>query len=94
MLGLVVHPKMPWLGASPDGVCVDKNLLIEIKCLIPTDSVDFASALAKVNYLKYDTLEQKYKLKEKHKYYAQIQLGMLLLDMQYCDFVIVKVKLS
>lgn len=30
-IGLVQHPKYPWLGASPDGVTED-GLLIEIKC--------------------------------------------------------------
>jgi putative phage-type endonuclease len=40
-VGLVVHPELPWLGASPDGV-TNTGRLIEIKCpykrpIIPTE---------------------------------------------------------
>lgn len=31
-VGLVVHPDLPWLGASPDGV-TNTGRLIEIKCM-------------------------------------------------------------
>jgi len=30
-IGLVQHPKYPWLGGSPDGIC-ESGKLIEIKC--------------------------------------------------------------
>lgn len=29
--GLICHPNLPWLGASPDGI-TDKGVMIEIKC--------------------------------------------------------------
>jgi len=30
--GLVVHASLPWLGASPDGICTRSGKLLEIKC--------------------------------------------------------------
>lgn len=54
LLGLVVHPFCPWLGVSPDGVCLEKQILIEIKCLLPKSDEDFHLVLNKVKYLKTD----------------------------------------
>ena len=41
-VGLVVHPELTWLGASPDGV-TNTGRLIEIKCpfkrlIVPTET--------------------------------------------------------
>lgn len=30
--GLLVHPQLPWLGASPDGIFATSGYMIEIKC--------------------------------------------------------------
>lgn len=30
--GLLVHPELDWLGASPDGICERSGFMIEIKC--------------------------------------------------------------
>ena len=33
--GFVVHPKMPWLGCSPDGIVTDEKIpvgCVEVKC--------------------------------------------------------------
>ena len=32
MFGLLVHPDLPWLGASPDGICERSGVMVEIKC--------------------------------------------------------------
>lgn len=32
-VGLLEHPKYPWLGASPDGILIDSGKLLEIKCV-------------------------------------------------------------
>lgn len=91
-VGLVINPNIPWLGASPDGICVEAKKIIEIKCIVPNNSVDFSSELKKVSYLKYDKALKTYSLKKKHKYYAQVQMGMCVLNLNNCDFVVYSVK--
>lgn len=77
-LGLIVHPTCPWLGCSPDGyVDVATKTVIEVKTLINEKNDQFQIALNKVSYLKFSN--GKFVLKEKHKYYAQIQVNMFLL---------------
>lgn len=89
LLGLVVHPFCPWLGVSPDGVCLEKQILIEIKCLVPKSDEEFHVLLNKVKYLKNISQENaNYLLNKKHKYYAQVQIGMFLLNLKSCDFIV------
>jgi len=86
--GLFAHPVLPWLGFSPDGIILDENqnpaVLLEIKCL-QVGKTTAASDLCKVVPC-YNRKNNK--LKEKHGYYGQIQLGMLLLGLKNCDFIL------
>uniref|UniRef100_A0A3B1IZ95 SWIM-type domain-containing protein n=1 Tax=Astyanax mexicanus TaxID=7994 RepID=A0A3B1IZ95_ASTMX len=71
---MVIHPDAPWLGASPDGLVYDPLErpsfgLVEIKCPKAQSYVD-------CNVLK--MAQGKYKLKESHCYYWQVQ-GQLLI---------------
>ena len=84
--GFVVHPKCPWLRYFADGIVFGANgpeLLLEIKCLckgktkIINDYLNFCSFL-----------EKDYTLKKKHSYYGQIQLGLLILNIWSCYFVL------
>lgn len=50
--GLFIHPEIiPFLGASPDGVCGDETIM-EIKCLITSHKIDIDQAIehTKVNF--------------------------------------------
>lgn len=89
--GLVVSSRNPWLAFSPDGVVFEENVpteLLEIKCPLKGKDMpvqeailhEFSTCLVVENDL--------YCLKKKHKYYAQVQLGMCLLNVQVCNFVI------
>lgn len=89
-LGFLVHPSCPWFGCSPDGYCIECNIVIEIKILINEKNEDFKDALRKTAYLKYNN--ETFQLKEKHKYYAQVQVNMLLLKSKTCHLVIYNYK--
>ena len=89
--GLVLHPNMPYLGASPDGTiscsCCNKGTL-EIKCpynarfmtideMIQTDS---------------SCLDINSQLKTNHRYYNQVQHQIFVTQSNYADFMVWTVK--
>ena len=88
-MGLVINPKYPHLGASPDGRitcdCCGMGIL-EIKCpykyrdCIPTDIDDPAFCIQRTP----DGLM----LNSNHQYYYQVQLQLVLCEVSYCDFVV------
>lgn len=88
--GLVTNPLNPWLGYSPDGIVVNADnipiKLIEIKCPFKGKTLNINSL---VNNLKFivknnDNLY----LKHNHAYYAQVQMGMVMLNVNNCDLII------
>lgn len=85
--GVLVHPDLPWLGSSVDGVAVDSQgsaqRVIEIKC-IAAGKTKTAAELPKAA----ECCDKSKKLKKKHKYYGQIQHAMLLLGLRECDFIL------
>lgn len=88
--GLIVHPEFSFLGFSPDGLIVENCnsiKLLEVKS--PTQGM-FKTATELVDHLDYLRLDHfsKYVLKEKDKYYGQVQLGLFLTGCQQCDFII------
>ena len=90
--GLVVDPKYPFLGASPDRMvccsCCGKGLL-EIKCPFkyrdysPTDD----QVLSDSKYCLKRSPNGNIHLSSKHKYYYQVQGQIALCNAIYCDFV-------
>ncbi|KAL1467594.1 hypothetical protein MTO96_042055 [Rhipicephalus appendiculatus] len=89
-LGLVVIPAVPWLGYSPDGISEQRgtSVLLEVKCPIQGQQ---SSIKDLVNAKKMAFLArngENYALKPAHKYYSQVQLGMLLLNMKVCHFIV------
>ena len=89
--GLVISPKFPFLGASPDGVvnceCHGCGLL-EIKCSYkyrnqqPTAEIALSNSLY---FLKRGENSNIY-LSKSHKYYHQVQGKIALGNSMYCDF--------
>lgn len=89
-LGLVISPEVPWLGYSPDGISRQRNMkiLLEVKCPVLGKNHSIVN-LVKEKKLPYIVLDgEKYVLKLAHKYYSQVQLGMLVLNMDICHFVV------
>lgn len=95
--GLIVNPKYPHLGCSPDGIVTlptGEIGLLEIKCpasdrwriLSPAEcglDSEFCCSLDE---------NQNLKLKTNHNYYFQVQGQMAICNKQWCDFVIWTLK--
>lgn len=77
-LGFITNVKCPWLGFSPDGFFLLNNqyFLLEIKCPVKGRTCHGADLIAQLKYI--EVKNEKLFLKKKHKFYAQIQLGLLL----------------
>ena len=90
--GLVINPKWPYIGASPDGrISCDccGNVVLEIKCpycsregyLEETNIKDYKKFfMEKVNSV--------WSLKWCHPYYMQTQTHLAVSDVNYCDFIV------
>ena len=80
--GLVINPKFPHLGASPDDLiacdCCGLGCL-EIKC--PYCNKD--SLPESANFIEDDS-----KLKKSHEYYYQVQMQIYLRKVKFCDFAV------
>lgn len=80
--GLVIHPQVPWLGTSPDGLVYDPTVnpsfgLVEIKCPHMKSYVE-CKYLSMSNGI--------FQLKRSHAYFWQIQGQLLLTGLTWCDF--------
>lgn len=87
--GLIVPPELPFLGASPDGILYNGEdwKLLEIKCPVKGKDLSANDILAQLNYLYLDE-ENIYRLKKKHQYYGQIQLGLAVTNFKMCNLMI------
>lgn len=91
--GLWVNPKFPFLGCSPDGL-VGEDGLIEIKSLkilkqhtleAVTSIKDFSVL---INQQCFTIQNGKCVLKQKHDYYHQVQMQLLVTERKFCDFIL------
>ncbi|CAN8002354.1 unnamed protein product, partial [Ixodes hexagonus] len=90
-LGLVVHPLVPWLGYSPDGIVFKSEspaILLEVKSP-RLGKTRKASDLAQENKLQYLIKDgENFKLNPNHTYFSQVQLGMFLLNLNVTHFIV------
>ena len=92
MLGFVVNPAYPYIGASPDGKVFNPRIsphygLLEVKCPFKQRARTIEEALADPNfYLLFQ--EEKYLLKRDNAcdYFEQVQGQMALSGLKWCDF--------
>lgn len=89
--GLVINPKYPWLGASPDGIltcdCHEMGLL-EVKA---PSSLQESTLMEKTKHdhtFCLQEVEGKLSLKRDHQYYYQVQTQIHLTQASYCDFAV------
>ena len=80
--GLVVDVRRPWLGCSPDGVLDDR--LVEVKGLYAKRSDSVSAGL--VDWLV--VLDGHLKVKERSKYWWQVQGQMAIVGRDACDMVV------
>lgn len=90
-IGLVISKQNPWLAYSPDGIIIndDKPMeLLEIKCPFKGKAMNVHDAIM-YEFKSCLIIEGLHiRLKEKHKYYAQVQMGMAVLNLKNAQFVI------
>jgi len=88
--GLIINPKCPWLGCSPDRKVYDPQAalngynpfgLLEIK-VVKEGETDFAN----VRYLRKNPVTNEYNLKTNDIYYYQVQCQLALTGLDWCDF--------
>ena len=88
--GLVICPKSPWLGCSPDrkvydiaAVAEELNPLglLEIK-VVKEGETDFKN----VRHIDVDSITSEKTLKKNHEYYFQVQCQLPITDIEWCDF--------
>ncbi len=90
--GLYVSKSRPWFGASPDGVSVSRNFIVEIKCPYilrdakPDDFSRLTQSQVRNHFCEKDG--QKMQLKRTHKYYWQIQCQMWVTGIHLTKFVV------
>ena len=87
--GLVVSKTNPWLGCTPDGIVFkDGKLfkLIEIKCPKVGKKHNVDDLVQLLTWI--EKKDGQLTLREKHLYYAQIQISMAILNLQSTDLII------
>ncbi|XP_046841849.1 uncharacterized protein LOC124435961 [Xenia sp. Carnegie-2017] len=88
--GLIIHPRCPWLGCSPDRLVYDLQAaesccnpfgLLEIK-VVKEGENDFAN----VRYLSKNVATNDFILKNTDIYFYQVQCQLALTGLEWCDF--------
>ena len=90
--GLVVNPKWPWLGASPDGLIYDNAEVslygaVEVKCPASKSGMRVLEACSDKLFCL-ELVDGKPCLKKKHVYYYQTQGVMAICQLEFLDFVV------
>lgn len=93
--GLVINPKYPYLGSSPDRIVMcdcHGNGVLEIKCPFKFKGhlrcTINDSAFCLTTHDKSDGVMCSNSLRRNHRYYAQVQGQLLICEVSYCDFVV------
>lgn len=89
--GLVINPKCPWLGSSPDRRVYDieaaQNGSSDPFGLFESKVVqEGVTSFDAVSYLKRDPVTNELRLKENHIYYLQVQCQLGTTGLDWCDF--------
>ena len=89
--GLVVSPKWPWLGCSPDGIVFEDIVpvgCIEVKCPYSKRDMTLAEANASDKNFFLKLIDGKLKLKRNHVYFYQCQGVMNIVGLNWIDFIV------
>lgn len=94
--GLVINPKWPWLGGSPDGIVTENGIpigCIEIKCPYSKRTQTIKEAVTSDKKF-YSTMNEGKEVKHKtnHQYYFQIRGLLNILELPWLDFVVYTTK--
>lgn len=90
-IGLITSQDNPWISYSPDGVVLRyhiPSILLKIKSPVYLETVSNANLLRTCKRYLY-SVNGKIELRDTHQYYSQVQLGMAVLNVYTCDFVMI-----
>lgn len=92
-MGLVINPRWPQLGASPDKIvycecCLGKALEVKCPYLLNTKDINDVNEYVKLKNSCVIVSDGQIILKHDHQYYYQVQMQIFVCNLQYCDFVI------
>lgn len=87
-VGLVINPKYPYLGASPDGLLHSSNetALVEIKCVYNKEKLTLNELCEKRANFCLRKEGEKFMLKKEHPYYTQMQGQLAVCGLQQSYF--------
>ena len=85
--------RLPYLGASPDGLVKGEEAVVEVKCpfggsrekIKPGKKFDFLEAIGDGADVD---INSQFRLKRSHKYYYQVTAEMMLAKRSTCYFVV------
>ena len=90
-VGLMLNPKWPYIGASPDGMvncdCCGKGVL-ERKCPYCHKNEGIIEASNDKKFCVSQREDGSYYLDHGHAYYYQVQTQIFVSKVHYCDFVV------
>ena len=97
LVGFVVNPVYPWLGASPDfliGDCKEPSPygIGEVKCPFSKREMTIEEACAADKTFYLASCSGKVGLKKNHAYYYQVQGIMATLQTKWSDFIVLTNK--
>ena len=93
--GLVVSPKWPWLGCSPDGIILENSIpvgCIEVKCPYSKRNMTLLDASTDDKSFFLGILKGKLSLKRNHIYFFQCQGILNILGLEWIDFIVYTLK--
>lgn len=89
--GLVIHPELPFVAASPDRILfcpsTGERGVLEVKCPSSLQVGPTVAAREKASFCL-QKVDGRISLKTSHKYYWQVQGQMACCGLQWCDFVV------
>ena len=90
--GLYINPRIPHLGASPDGVFVQRechgNGIVEVKCPYCKQMIRLMMQQRTHASVSRNVVTVLPSLKRSHEYFYQVQCQLFVTGMAYCHFVV------
>lgn len=90
VVGLVINPMFPFLGATPDAIVCDdgETGIMEVKCPYSARDMTIPEAVRDIKDFFLTADGRQCKLKQSHKHYYQVQGQLLVTGAPFCDFVV------
>ena len=89
--GLVLHPKYPYLGATPDAIASCSccgEICVEVKCPYCAKDSKLIEYAGEQPSSCLEMYEGQLRLDRSHQYYYQVQCQLLVCEKEYCDLIV------